>query len=88
MGIGVDVKAISVAEVDCGRFVHTEMREDGSFDTIDNLCVRYGIKRYPTVITFSGEGAHVAGRRGGTTARRNRGRAVKALGEFRFDCSV
>jgi hypothetical protein len=47
-------KTISVAEVDCSRFI-TETHEDGRIFSKESLCRRFDIKSYPTVYVFSGE---------------------------------
>lgn len=46
-------RSISVAEVDCSRFVtHTD--EEGVMRSKESLCGRFNIKSYPTVIVFDG----------------------------------
>ena len=46
-------RSISVAEVDCSRFVtHTD--EEGVMRSKESLCQRFGIKSYPTVFVFNG----------------------------------
>ena len=47
--------AVSVAEVDCSRFVHHPPEEDGTIRSRESLCQRYDIKSYPTVLYFTGE---------------------------------
>ena len=47
--------AVSVAEVDCSRWVHHPAEEDGTIRSKESLCQRFNIKSYPTVITFTGE---------------------------------
>ena len=47
--------AVSIAEVDCSRFVTHPPEPDGTIRSRESLCGRYNIKSYPTVITFTGE---------------------------------
>jgi len=47
-------EAVSVAEVDCSRFI-TETNEKGEMVSKESLCQRYNVRSYPTVIAFTGE---------------------------------
>jgi len=47
-------RTISVAEVDCSRFV-TTTDDEGVMRSRETLCGRFNIRSYPTVIVFNGE---------------------------------
>lgn len=47
--------AVSVAEVDCSRFVTHPPEPDGTIRSRTSLCQRFDIKSYPTVFIFTGE---------------------------------
>lgn len=60
--------AISVAEVDCSRFVTHPPDEDGTMRSRESLCQRFNIRSYPTVMIFTGEtGTSGANYTGGQT---------------------